>query len=69
MVSMTRLIWSKMAKDGMKAIIRYYRKEASAQVARNIKPLSSGKHNDCFLCPKSGLSNRCWQQKAGTIAI
>ena len=36
MVSMTRLIWSKMAKDGMKAIIRYYRKEASAQVARNI---------------------------------
>lgn len=57
MVSMTRLIWSKMAKDGMKAIIRYYRKEASAQVARNIKPLSSGKHNDCFLCPKSGLSN------------
>ncbi len=24
MVSMTHLIWSKMAKDGMKAIIRYY---------------------------------------------
>ena len=69
MVSMTRLIWSKMAKDGMKAIIRYYRKEASAQVARNITTSIQREHNDCFLCPKSGLSNRCWQQKAGNIAI
>lgn len=69
MVSMTRLIWSKMAKDGMKAIIRYYKKKRLHKLQGISQPLSGGKHNDCFLCPKSGLSNRCWQQKAGNIAI
>ena len=58
MVSMTRLIWSKMAKDGMKAIIRYYRKEASAQVARNITTSIRREAQRLLLMPKSGLSNR-----------
>jgi len=69
MVSMTRLIWSKMAKDGMKAIIDTIEKKRLHKLQGISQPLSSGKHNDCFLCPKSGLSNRCWQQKAGNIAI
>ncbi len=54
MVSMTRLIWSKMAKDGMKAIIRYYRKEASAQVARNITTSIQREAQRLLLMPQIG---------------
>ena len=55
MVSMTRLIWSKMAKDGMKAIIRYYRKEASAQVARNITTSIRREAQRLLLMPQIGV--------------
>lgn len=54
MVSMTRLIWSKMAKDGMKAIIRYYRKEASAQIARNITTSIQREAQRLLLMPQIG---------------
>ena len=55
MVSMTRLIWSKRAKDGMKAIIRYYRKEASAQVARNITTSIRREAQRLLLMPQIGV--------------
>lgn len=54
MVSMTRLIWSKMAKEEIKAIIRYYRKEASAQVARNIVTSIQREAQRLLLMPQIG---------------
>ena len=54
MVSMTRLIWSKMAKEEIKAIIRYYRKEASAQIARNIVTSIQREAQRLLLMPQIG---------------
>jgi plasmid stabilization system protein ParE len=65
MVSMTRLIWSKMAKDGMKAIIRYYRKEASAQVARNHNLYPAGSTTIASYAPNRGCRTVVGNKKQG----
>ena len=65
MVSMTRLIWSKMAKDGMKAIIRYYRKEALHKLQGISQPLSSGSTTIASYAPNRGCRTVVGNKKQG----